>query len=207
MSTTTALRIGLADNGRAMTLEEYEDAEAEEGYRYELARGVLEVSEVPGESHGLIVCAFYDAVAAYRRAHPNVIFRYGGGSEFQLWLPALISGRNPDVAVALRNTPKDDRGFSPPALAIEVVSEGAEARRRDYETKREEYLAFGLREYWVVDPADRRVTVLIRAGDTWIERVFQGEQAAEGLVLPGFAVPLAELWVAQADQIGDPQED
>jgi len=204
MSTTTALRIGLADHGRAMTLEEYEDAETEDGYRYELARGILEVSNVPGESHGLIVCAFYDAIAAYRRAHPGVIYLYGGGNEFQLRLPAMISGRNPDVAVALRNTPRDDRGVTPPALAIEVVSQGAEARHRDYQTKREEYLAFGLREYWIVDPDARRVAVLIRDGDAWIERVFQGEQTAAGLVLPGFAVPLADLWADTHDEDGDP---
>ena len=104
----------------------------------------------------------------------------------------MISGRNPDVAVVLRNTPKDHRGHRPPVLAFEVVSKGGEAR--DYQVKREEYLAFGLREYWIVDPLARRVTVLIRDGDAWIERVFQGEQAAEGLVLPGFALPLAELW-------------
>ena len=42
---TTPLRIGLADHGRAMTLDEFEEAGFEEGYRYELARGVLEVSE------------------------------------------------------------------------------------------------------------------------------------------------------------------
>ncbi len=208
MSTTTAaLRIGLADDGRAMTLEEFEDADCEEGYRYELARGVLEVTRVPGDSHGLIVCAFYDAIAAYRREHPGVIFRYGGASEFRLWLPAMVSGRNPDVAVALNNTPKDDRGVIPPALAIEVVSEGAEARRRDYQTKREEYLAFGLREYWMVDPAECRVTVLIRDGDAWVERLFQGDQAATGLVLPGFAVPLADLWIVRSDEDGDDRED
>ena len=41
--------IGLADRGRAMTLEEFLEAEETEGYRYELARGVLEVSEVPDD--------------------------------------------------------------------------------------------------------------------------------------------------------------
>ncbi len=52
---TTLLRIGPADKGRVMTLEEFMEAEVEEGYRYELARGVLEVSEVPNDPHGVIV--------------------------------------------------------------------------------------------------------------------------------------------------------
>ena len=38
-----------------MTLEEFREADVEEGYRYELARGVLEVTEVPNDPHGEIV--------------------------------------------------------------------------------------------------------------------------------------------------------
>ena len=64
----------------------------------------------------------------------------------------MISGRNPDVAVVLHKTPKDPRGWRPPILVMEVVSKGSEAHERDYVTKREEYLAFGIREYWIVDP-------------------------------------------------------
>jgi hypothetical protein len=65
MATVSTLRIGPADHGRTMTLEEFLEAEEEEGYRYELARGVLEVTQVPDEPHGLIVCAFYTALARY----------------------------------------------------------------------------------------------------------------------------------------------
>jgi len=65
-----ATRIGLADHGRTMTLEEFRDAEEEEGYRYELARGVLEVTEVPNDPHGLIVSNLYRAIGRYDVAHP-----------------------------------------------------------------------------------------------------------------------------------------
>jgi hypothetical protein len=102
----TPLRIGPADHGRTMTLEEFMEADVEEGYRYELARGVL-----------------------------------------------------------------------------------------DYETKREEYLAYGLLEYWIVDPMERRVTVLTRRGDVWHEAVFRDEQTIISRVLPGFATTVAELWI------------
>ena len=49
MATVNAIRIGPADHGRKMTLEEFREAEEEGGYCYELARGVLEVTYVPGE--------------------------------------------------------------------------------------------------------------------------------------------------------------
>ena len=59
-------------------------------YRYELARGVLEVSEVPNDPHGKIVWTILRLIAAYQQAHPHTIDLAGGGSEFRLWLPALI---------------------------------------------------------------------------------------------------------------------
>ncbi len=191
---TATLRLGPADHGRAMTLDEYLDAEVEPGYRYELARGVLEVSNVPDDPHGVIVWNFLCALAGYHQANPGVIYRSGGGSEFQFVVPGMNSERNPDYAVALIETPKDARGRRPASFAVEVVSEGPEARERDYVTKRDEYLAYGLREYWIVDPGPRQVTVLARVGDAWSESVVRGDGAAASVVLPGFVVPLADLW-------------
>jgi Uma2 family endonuclease len=195
MATTVAAprRIGLADHGRKMTLEEFREAEEEDGYRYELARGVLEVSEVPNDPHGMVVANLYDGISRYRRDHPGVILRYGGGNEFRFWLPHMISGRNPDLGVVLRGAPNDWRGRRLPALAAEVVSRGSV--NRDYEVKREEYLAYGLLEYWIVDPLKRIVTVLTRHGDTWDEAVFRDEQVIVSLVLPGLTTTVAELWL------------
>jgi Uma2 family endonuclease len=195
---TTPLRIGPADNGRAMTLEDFLDAEVEEGCRYELARGVLEVIQVPDDSHRQVVTNLYDAIGAYRRTHPGVVLSYGGGAEFQLVIPAMISGRNPDLGVVLRGASKDRRGRTVPSLAAEVVSYRGE--RRDYETKRAQYLAFGLVEYWIVDPLKRQVTVLSRRGDGSDESVFRDEQVIATQVLPGFATTVADLWIDVAHQ-------
>src|SRR4051794_5424754 len=113
---TIATRIGPADHGRAMTLEEFLGAEGEPGYRYELARGVLEVSEVPNDPHGQVVCNLYQVVGDYRRAHPRVILRYGGGGEFQILLPGMVSGRNPDLGIVTRGASNDYRGRRIPIL-------------------------------------------------------------------------------------------
>jgi len=201
MSTVTeTLRIGPADHGRLMSYQEFLDAEELPGYRYELARGVLEVTLVPGAPHGLIAYPFYKMFTRYDDAHPGMIFRFGGASEFRLYMPEMVSGRNPDLAVALLGTPLDENDDRPPLLCIEVVSEGNEARTRDYVTKREEYLAFGLLEYWIVDRFERRVTVLRRRGDSWIETIFRDNQVASGLVLPGFNVSVSDLWTMPADE-------
>ncbi len=63
-----------------------------------------------------------------------------------------------------------------------------------YVTKRAEYLAYGLLEYWIVDPREKMVTVLIRDGDAWREQVYRDDQQAPSLVLPGFAILVSDLW-------------
>lgn len=198
----TAGRIGPADKGRRMTLDEFGSAEVEEGYRFELARGCLEVVDVPDGSHSRLACFLYTVLADYRHRHPRRIHRFGGAGAYRLRLPGLISSRIPDIAVVLEDAPKDCRNHRVPFLAMEVVSASREARERDYVAKREEHLAYGLFEYWIVDPIDRRITVLVRDGDTWIERVFNADQSAEGLVLPGFAVRLPDLWAAAEEAEG-----
>jgi Uma2 family endonuclease len=200
---TSTIIIGPADHGRLMTLEEFLEAEVEEGYRYELARGVLEVTHVPNDPHGVTVWAILQFIAAYNLKYPRVIHRAGGGSEFRFWLPTMISGRNPDVGVVLLGIPKDWRGRRPASLAFEVVSEGTDAHERDYVTKRAEYLAYGLREYWIVDLPTKTVTVLIRDGDSWVEQVYRDDQQAVSLVLPGLAIRLPELWPEVEDEQPD----
>ena len=201
---TITNRIGLADHGRAMTLEEFREAEAEPGYRYELARGVLEVTIVPNEPHGLVVCNLYRVVARYEQAHPRVIYRYGGGSEFRIWLPEMISGRNPDLTIVLQDSPRDLRRLRIPALVAEVVSRSS--GDRDYRVKREEYLACGLLEYWIVDLATRKLTVLVRDGNAWVESVLSHDQVITSHVLPGLTATAAELWV-DLDEVEADAED
>ena len=66
---------------------------------------------------------------------------------------------------------------------------------RDYQTKREEYLLFGLLEYWIVDPLKRQVMVLTRHGDVWSDAIFHDNEAIVSLVLPGLGTTVAELWI------------
>ena len=189
---TIATRIGPADHGRAMTLQEFLDAEVEEGYRYELARGVLEVTNVPNDPHGQVVYNIYRIVVKYDADHPGVILRSGGGNEFQLLLPGMSSGRNPDFSNALHGAPRNYRRRRDPVLVAEIVSE--DSVDRDYRVKREEYLAFGILEYWIIDLLERKLTLLIRDGDTWVERVLKGDQPIPSLVLPGLEATVADLW-------------
>src|SRR5882672_10713047 len=76
--------VGPDDHGRHMTLGEFASAEAVAGYQYELARGVVEVTNIPGFLHHFLVRRLNTAITLYDHAHPGVIFSVGGGAEAKL---------------------------------------------------------------------------------------------------------------------------
>ena len=172
---TITRRIGPADHGRRMSFDEFIEADFEDGWLYELARGVIVVTEVPGINHGRIGGRITRLFVLYEDRHPGLINYQANGSECRLRLPGMQSDRHPDQAVYLMPPPPGPKPWSRwvPQVVVEVVSKGG--KRRDDIEKREEYLRVGVTEYWILDPYQRKLHVLRRAGDVW----------DEVLVLPG----------------------
>src|SRR5262245_37416769 len=112
MATVTRRKLGPADNGQRMTLDEFLDAEWHEGWLYELARGVVVVTEVPGIPHGMIVWHVSDMFALYGIEHPGIIRYRGGGMESRIRLPGMQSDRHPDQAVYLTHPPRGRRPWA-----------------------------------------------------------------------------------------------
>jgi Uma2 family endonuclease len=190
---TLTRRIGPADQGQRMTLDEFIEADFEEGWLYELARGVIDVTEVPLPHHGRIVERLTEMFVSFKLRHPGIINYRAGGGECRIRLPGMQSDRHPDQALYLDPQPQGPRPWARwvPFLVAEVVSEGGE--ERDYVEKREEYLRAGVTEYWIVDPAGRRLLVHQRAGDVWEEVVVAPGAVYHSPFLPGLAVDPAEL--------------
>ena len=193
-ATAPTIRIGPRDHGRRMTLDDFIEAEFQEGWLYELARGVVEVTEVPSPSpHGRIVRRVAWMFMQYEHQLPGVI-RYGaGGGECRMRLPGMVSDRHPDQAIYLDPEPPGPRVWTKwvPHIVVEVVSPGGEDR--DFIVKREEYLRIGVREYWILDAENRRMIVLSREGDTWEEIVVPEDGTYQTVFLPGLEVRPAEL--------------
>ncbi|MFO0966322.1 MAG: Uma2 family endonuclease [Gemmataceae bacterium] len=84
-------------------------------------------------------------------------------------------------------------------MAMEVVSEGDENRERDLTTKRSEYAKARIPEYWIVDPQEKSITVLVLDGATYREHgVFGRGQTATSVLLPGFQISVDECFGAGA---------
>ena len=122
------LRIGPADH-ETPTLEEFRDAEEEEGYRFELRErspgSVIQRFRRPSPRCQQPVSR---RIGRFDQEHPGLVECFGGGSEFRLRIATLTSGRNPDLGVVLEGTPPDAKGRTQPSLVAEVVSRSSRTR-------------------------------------------------------------------------------
>lgn len=128
-----------------------------DGQRAELIDGHIYYMAPPSRKHQLI------SGELFTRIH-NYIKSKGGSCEPYIAPFAVFlneDDRNyvePDISVICDTTKLTDKGcMGAPDWIIEIVSPGS--RRMDYYTKLFKYRMAGVREYWIVDPDKRRVTV------------------------------------------------
>jgi Uma2 family endonuclease len=113
------------------------------------------------------------------RVLTDVFVRVGGGylAPDAAWWRA---GNEPTIRPGALDTVPD--------LVVEVLSPAA--RDNDLGAKRRQYLDAGVRELWLVDPADRSVTIVDAAGERRVRR----DDVITSPLLPDLAVPAAELF-------------
>ncbi|HEV3164139.1 MAG TPA: Uma2 family endonuclease [Isosphaeraceae bacterium] len=192
----TATTIGPLDHGRRMSLEEFDQAEGQPGHGYELSRGEIVVVEVPNPRHLAQVNALRKQLAAYDLSHPGTIHSVAGGGECKIVVAPTSSERHPDLAIYKTPPPDEPDLWASwiPEILIEVVSPSSV--QRDYVEKREDYLAFGVQEYWIVDADRGEMLVLRRSRGQWAERVIRPPVTYRTHLLPGFLLATAPVFEA-----------
>ena len=116
-------------------------------------------------------------------------------------------GRKPDLTVYLPDSPKPPRRGVirvPPDIAVEVISPTPRDVRRDRVEKMDDYAAFGVRFYWIVDPEIRSLEIFELGRDGRYTRALG---ATEGMLsdvpgCPGLTVSLSDLW-AEIDRLAE----
>jgi Uma2 family endonuclease len=198
----TAIKIGPQDHGQRMSLADFDHAEVQEGYLYELSRGVLTVSDVPGPKHAAVVENVREQLVSYKVTHPGRIRRILAGNECKLLVNDFESERHPDLAVYKTKPPrgKDLWVKWVPAILMEAVSPSS--KHRDYEEKPDEYRRFGVQEYWIINAEEEEMLVLRNRGDHWAERIVRPGTRYRTRLLPGFALDVAQVF-AEAEGNGD----
>lgn len=164
----------------------------DDGYQYELIRGVLAKMPPPGFEHGALghEIAWWLENFVRPRGLGRVVVEAGFWFEND---PDLVMA--PDVAFVRtdRLPPRQERtGYLtiPPDLAVEVVSPSQS--EPDVVAKAAEYLRLGVPLVWAVFPRRQSATVF-RAGRA--PRVVNLGEALDGEdVLSGFRLPLADIF-------------
>lgn len=187
-------RLGPSDHGLALSMEEYEAAEYEEGFSYELVRGRLEVTPSPDLPHDVALEALDDVIQAYRAAHPGTVDYKSTRSRVFPDAPGRQCSVEPDLALftGLRRDTEQNWRDLDPVLVVEVLSPGHE--RKDRVRNRSLYLEVpSIREYWIVDPRRRTLLVLVRrpAGEGWDERLVPTGDRYETPLFPGLSIDLS----------------
>lgn len=187
-----------------MTPREFDHAEFEDGWRYELINGVLIVSPIPLENEVDPNEELGHWLRTYQESHPE-------GAALNATLPERLvrTGANRRRAdrliwAGLGRLPR--RGEKPTIIA-EFVSAGKRDRIRDYVEKRAEYMKIGVKEYWIIDRFNRTLTVFSRHRGQAKKQVLKESQTYSSPLLPGFELPLAKLLTIADRWTGSPLED
>lgn len=188
-------RLDANANGIVMTPEEFDAiGDWDDGYRYELVHGVVVVSPVPLEGEVGPNESLGRWLLNYQEFHPQGGTLNGTLPERYVYLPDGSRRRADRViwaGLGRRPRPREDV----PTIVVEFVSRARRDWLRDFQEKREEYAAAGVREYWVIDRFRRRMTVFRGAA----EQIVGESDVYTTPLLPGFELPLSQL-LAIADE-------
>jgi Uma2 family endonuclease len=181
---------GPRSTGTLMTAREFDAAEFEEGWRYELIHGVLVVSPSPLENERDPNEELGHWLRTYQESHPSGFHLNATVPEQTLRTKGNRRRADRVLWIGLGRVP---RKGETPTVVVEFVSAGRQDRKRDYEEKRDEYRAIGIREYWIIDRFNRRMTVYQYEGGKSHRRFLKENQVYTTELLPGFELPLAAL--------------
>ena len=173
-----------------LTYQDYTDLEGDE--RHELLDGVLVQLASPNEAHQIVSLRLASRMHAFVKEHEL-------GRVLHAPYDVVLTDTDvvqPDVLFVSKDryhirTPANIQGA--PDLIVEIMSPSSASR--DWGAKRELYARHGVREYWIIDPANRLVSVLtLRDGVLEIDQTFTEDNTAHSSVLEGFTVNLADLF-------------
>ena len=180
------------------TVEDYLRLDA--GLLVEYADGFIRILPMPNLLHQWIVRFLF-------RLLDGFVNQRAAGEVLLAPLPVQLTAtkyREPDIMFLRSRRISNWKGHPAGAdLVVEVVSEGKENWERDHVEKRQEYAAAGIAEYWIVDPQERKISVLTLDGSDYREHgVFTSGDTASSVLLSGFVCQVNDVF-ARCDEAKD----
>lgn len=130
-----------------------------EGTRAELIDGVIIYNTAPTIAHQDIVSFLHGTIWSYIKSKGGKCRVFTSPFDVQLNADDIYNLVQPDIAVVCDRDKLSDgkRCIGAPDWVIEVVSPSTKAR--DYIIKLNKYQMAGVREYWIIDPKQERVSM------------------------------------------------
>ena len=183
---------------KLLTLEEYLKWDSNPEKHYELVAGKL--TSMPPESPQnaeiaiklLLIFARFVASRLLRCKDTEIVV---SGSRATVRLPDLMI-LTEDLANDLYKNQRSTITIDmlPPALVVEVVSPGKINRDRDYRYKRSEYAARGIAEYWIVDPQEKKLTVLLLNQGLYEDQVYREDEQIHSELFPQLQLTVNQIF-------------
>lgn len=166
--------------------------------RYELIDGEMYLLAAPVPMHVVVSSRLLRSIQhylgngrceAFHSPADVYIFNQPGDSSGD-----ITTVLQPDLFVICDPKQIGERGFyGPPTLAVEILSPSTAAMDRF--VKYEKYQQAGVKEYWIVDPSHKTVSVYtLTDGRYGGGEAFSSTQTLYSAVFPGLEIPLGEIF-------------
>ncbi|GHV69320.1 hypothetical protein AGMMS49928_11180 [Spirochaetia bacterium] len=193
-----ALRVTeLPENGR-YTYADYLEWEGPE--RYQLIKGEVFLMASPSVAHQAILMELSIEFSNWLRGKPCRVL--AAPLDVRLFPEEDNSDDTvvqPDLLVVCD---KDKLGKGSvngaPDLAVEIISPSN--TNKEMFLKFQYYLDAGLREYWVIDPDEKKVQVHLYENGRFISSAYKENASIPVTVLPGLTIDLKSLWEAASQR-------
>lgn len=180
--------------GLRLTVDEFY-ALPDDGQRYELIDGVVFMSPSPTPNHQLVAKVLLRQLDNFVETNGLGLVLY----ETDIHLPTARPGSTvvyrPEIifVAAPRVADIGRRIDFAPDLTVEVIS--PDSQSLDRVTKRADYEAAGVREYWLIDPGAEEILFLRLNAGRYAE-IRCAHDCYESVAVPGFRLDLASVKAA-----------
>jgi Uma2 family endonuclease len=162
--------------------------------RYEIINGEAFMMASPTVEHQAISGEIFLQLANFLRGKPCKVF--SAPLDVRLFPEEDHSDATvvqPDLLVVC-DTSKLSRASvdGPPDLVVEILSPSNTQKLMFL--KFESYLNAGVREYWVLDPEQKKAQVHVLQNGRYISSAYKKDGVIQASILPPFSLELATLW-------------
>ena len=161
--------------------------------RYELIDGVPYLLAAPGTAHQRVSREIFKHLAVFLTGKPCEVF----SAPYDVRLNAHEGDDTvvqPDILVVCDKSKLDDKGcVGAPDMVIEILSPTNESH--DRLVKFNQYLRAGVREYWIVSPDSKLVSVHILRDRQYVTMAYGETNTVPVHVLDGCTIEFSDIFV------------